>query len=164
MAFSFLIPNPPSPLPPSQPRVKFVGNSIAYGGPQTILECITTPGCEGVQSGSVSPAIVSAQAYEASRFAGFDNRIAFFIRANVGLQQTGSIISISGFFGNYHEAGSQTLLLDACPGALSRAAFCNTSTRCNIFLDSSLPPGTIMMSSVVDVTIACSDIAPGQVL
>ena len=128
-----------------------------------MLTCITTSGCTGVQSGSISGAISSAAAYESNRFAGFQNNIAIMITANVPLQQTKSTVTVSGIFGNSVGSGPETLLLSRCPGVISRAALCNSTQECTVFLDSSPPPATLRTFSLLNVTMSCSVIVPGQV-
>jgi hypothetical protein len=167
VSFSFVIPNPVASSPPFQPTVKFMGNGVAFGGPRTRLKCVTFPGCVGVQSSATPASIISVAAYEQNRFAGQLNTIFFIIQANTRLQQLNSVITVSGIFGGIKSGGSgddaKTLLLDRCPGTLSRAAQCDTKKQCTIMVDTSSPPATIRISASVQVLISCSDVAPGQV-
>jgi hypothetical protein len=168
VSFSFMIPNPLAPSSPFQPTVEFVGNGVAYGGPRTRLECVTNPGCGGIQSGAISASIMSIAAYEENRFAGQLNTLTFVIRANTRLHQLNSAITVSGMFGNSKSSGSvagaKTLLLDRCPGTLSRAAQCDTKEHCTLMIDTSAPAATIRISALLEVLITCSNVAPGQVV
>jgi hypothetical protein len=163
-----MIPNPLASRSPFQPTVEFLGNGIAYGGPGTRLECVTSPGCGGIQSGSIPASVIKVAAYEENRFAGQLNTLIFFLHANTQLQQLNSSITVSGIFGNSKSSGSdpesKILLLDRCPGFLSRAAQCDTHKQCTLMVDVSPPAATIRTSAVVQVLFSCSNIAPRQVI